>query len=779
MSGPIAFRQLSSLRLGSLEEAVRQWAQVRDSFEDMAGRAQRDMVGAAEGAEWRGENASVTRPFIATTSRKYRFGFEQARAIHSLLQDLWSTLRESRGALESVVAEAGGRRVRVDAEGVARTMDPPHQSLAEASGAVGGAVVGLGNYGELTPEQIDALGATENGIRRALETATEAHEVAVRALREIIATDRGSFSDTAYNDGDDPQRVQTLADAETFARLAGGEGQVTAANAAAMRDLLIEHGDDPLFAQAVIDSLGMEEFLRLSQRVDDSATRLDSADVPVGDLQNRLGTAFSTAMQPPDHLASEPHGSQAWNAWLRTGEGHRYQERLEDLREAGTRQLHWQAMPFGLPDVGDERIGYDVALDLLDRAEGDLDGHLFTDVLDGMIEQERDNPMAWAGNRYTGEEGEGGLDPRNDPVDRLLGLGAERSPDAVTAWFDPGPEGDTSRLDYFLGGDPAEGEEGGRRAVRLGDPQDFAAMFEGQFPQSPGLVAAVEVAATGVLPGDPVWPDDQHSQANRNIAEHVWNSFAADRPRVADNGGQFAPMLGHIGAEYIADLQNAVNGSSDGVAVTDPEVALDIEHSGSLLWDLGQNQEAYERLTAANVSQLFGAAEIAANGDYSDDAFRNDALESVVFRGGQVAGILSDAHATALYTDRIEADAAHNARVDEIAMWVDRGLNTAIYAGMGGPAPGTASLMDALESDVVDAVRDMYHEDNSAAAQEDSENQFGRARTRYQEIAWEAVSSAFSRAEHRPDDIEAISQSLVDRAGDGYDGGTTRNFSAP
>ncbi|ONK10848.1 hypothetical protein [Streptomyces sp. MP131-18] len=761
--GEVTYEQLKQLRLGSLRQAVEEWAGVRDRLADMAGRARHRMLDQAHHSGWRGVNADVSLPFIEATAGKFEYARQQADALHALLQQLSDALGQSKSELESAAAAAADEGVTVDARGVARTADPPHLSLGEAQAGVGPGV-GIGDYGtELSPAQVNALTGVEQRISRALGSAEEAEQTAIRAISDILSERPGEFSPTPYADGADPEAVQTLADVDEFLELSQGDGPVTSDAAVRQLELLNEYADDPLFAERVIDGMGMDAYLQLSQRYDAGAEELDRAGVSLNSLQQGLGTTLITAMQPPGDMASHPPGSAAWNEWLRTPDGQRYQTRLDALQEAGTEWTYQEESASGLPtpERNDARLGYDVVLDLLERGEGQVDDQFFNQLLGGMIDQEKDDPEVWSANRYTGEDG---WDQRNDPVDRLLGYGAGNNAEAVTAYFAPVPDGDTSRIDYFLK-NPAE--EGGR-GVHL-DGADWTNMALPANAESPGAVAALQVAATGIHPDDVVWPDDQHSDANIAMAEHIWNSFAEDPGTVQHRSGAFAPLLGHIGAEYIADVQHAVAGTG-GTLPDDAEAVFDSANSGSLLWEIGKHQEAYERITIANQSLMHVAVDDAVT-DWNGDIYSQMALDAAVHRGGYVAGIMTDAHATAMIEDQIAADAAHNAQVDDMAKWVDRGINVAIYGTM---TPGMASLTDAIKADAVEAVASTFRVDNSADASDEAQSRFNASRENYQETAVGAFTSA---REHNGIDLSdreltSLEGHIEDAAMNGYNSGT-------
>jgi hypothetical protein len=772
--GNVTYAQLAQVRLGSLEQAVEKWAGVRDRLEDMAGRARQRMLAPARSGDWQGENAGVTVPFIEATAGKFDYAHQQADALHTLLQELSTVLGDSKRSLGQVEAEAAAEGVRFDQHGVARTVEPPYLALADAQSglALGG---GVGEYEGLSAAQVSALTRSENAMRRVLEGASESEEVTLRAIQEILAQRPGEFTPTLYADGADAAEIQMLADADRFVELSRGEGALTPQDAARQLELLEEHAEDPAFAARVIDGMGMDAFLQLSQRADAGATQLDGAGVRVDTFQEGLGNTLASAMRPPADLAGTPVGSAAWQAWTQTPEGQRYQNRLGAFHEAGTERLHWENPVLGLYPSGldDPRLGYDVALDLLDQASQPISGQFFTEALTGMVEAEKNDPAIWAENRYSGEDG---WDVRNDAVDRLLNFGAQHNQDAVTAYFDPRAEGGEEHLDYFLGG---ADDEGARQVDMTLSESDFLGSAFLAMAEPPGLIAALEVASTGTLPGEPTWSGDGHSDTNIAVAEHIWNRFGEDRSDLTGLGERFVPLLGHIGAEYIADLQNAANGGETSVGHT-PEANFDTAHSGSLLWEIGKDPEVYERITAANQTQLILSVDAAVNGDYSESARRDEAVDSAVYRGGYVAGLMADAHTNWMVEEQIAADEAHNADIQEVSLWIDRGLDVAIYQGLS-DAPGAAALVDELKNDLMTSITRTYEADNSIAARHESQDAFDESRRAYQDLVEDIVESAYGGAGvgFTDDDETARGGHEINRAGEGHDDGASRRRPFP
>jgi hypothetical protein len=76
----------------------------------------------AEGTAWKGDNASVTKPFVTRTAAEFRDAVTQAESITNILKDAYGELTKAKADLETIydnpphglkIAPAGGERYSV------------------------------------------------------------------------------------------------------------------------------------------------------------------------------------------------------------------------------------------------------------------------------------------------------------------------------------------------------------------------------------------------------------------------------------------------------------------------------------------------------------------------------------------------------------------------------------------------------------------------------------------------------------------------------------------
>ncbi len=544
-------------------------------------------------------------------------------------------------------------------------------------------------------------------------------------------------------------QVSGQEDADEFAALAQQE-DLSEDDLRRMEGLLGEWDGSPDFAGYVVDEIGMEEFLRLSQRIDEAAGMTEDFDASA--LQTEMGNVLANAFWTPGDMTNDavvPAGYEdsAFQEWLETPQGQRYEERLNDFNEVGTQELYADQTQTSY--VHDQRMAYDVAIDILERSDAPIDEHFFEQTMNHMVNLEQVNPDIWNSRRYDPDNPDvPGWNSSNDVVDRMLGLGA-RNPDAVESYFDPNL---SSNLDYFLGtGDDA-------RDVGIPD-------IDGE---APGLAAALEAAATGTAPGaatDSINP--YHSPVNIRIAEVVWNRFADDRTPVAE-GGDFAfmrPTLGVIAADYIADMQPASQQMS-----RYEEARFETDGSGLLIADLASDQDIYLMISAANSAYTDVRIEeaILSNADDPDEMMGDVGRASE--QGAYLTGLLADAHAKAGYEEIAEGDASRNENVGEVKEYTDIVVNEVIAR-----IPVAGGLVSEGASRVTDSVFGQFEADNEAAALAEGSDRYEGGRAACISGSSRSASAAFEQAGVTGVDWDDIRDEIEKEAAIGFDAGTIRD----
>jgi hypothetical protein len=611
-------------------------------------------------------------------------------------------------------------------------------------------------------------------------------------------TDPSPFNDGVASTYD--LRVPGQDDANEFIRLSEQE-ELSEEDLRRMNQLLGEWDESNEFAAYLIDEMGMEEYLRLSQRFDQIDTLANSGDdnSMFTSLDTRMGNILTCAFQIPGDMDTDIKSTE-YQLWLTSDpDGQRYQQRLDALRAIGSETLNEpdlnDVMLGGQPDP---RLGYDVVFDLLDSADTQvpMSEPFFDQTMNHLIEMERANPDIWTSDRFPvdqfilNEDGdrvpnpEYGWGPENDATDRLLGLAANSNPDAVEAFFDPNL---TNNLHYFIGApENAPYGDGTTRYVTYGDFTRMGPTITspGGYP---GLNAALEAAATGHAPGtSPQQGDLPPSDTNARIAEQAWNTFAdeyetASTPdevqhsRLVEDGifESLRPAMGQIAAAYIPSVQGSIRGEPiEPPGHPYPTFTSGGNRTAMLLYELGKDRQTYQAVTAANNAYTYVTVDHAVNGDWDSEMTEpDDRVQRAADISGAVAGIMTDAQVNSDYADQLEEDEAHNASREEAKMWTD--ISTATITGLI-PHAGAAAAFGFGSSTLSNSIFSMFEADNSTAAFQQANRNYNESLTAHRDgvaiaAAMEAVGSEPSN--FTADEIADIREGARNGAWDGFDRG--------
>ncbi len=582
-------------------------------------------------------------------------------------------------------------------------------------------------------------------------------------------------------------RVPGQDDANEIIQLAGKD-QLTEADLRAMNDLFAEWAANPEFAAFLVDEMGVDEYLRLAQRIEASDANIGENEDLLRSLDEHMGAVLSHAFEVPGGMAEMAPGSDTYQDWITdTAQGRAYQQRLEALQAIGGTQLTGPESPLAPgADAYDPRLGYDVALELLESSQAPVDEQFFDQTMNHLMELEQADPDLWSTDRYPAdrmimdENGDFvpnpdyGWGPENDATDRLLGIAGNSNPDAVEWFFDPER---TDNLQYFIGtSDNAPFSDGTTRYVTYGDGA-FSFPNHTSPAGYPGLNAALETAATGRTPGSEPSMEDapRPSEANARIASEAWQAFSSEYETVAAaeeiqdsrlvHGGMFEslrPAMGQIAATYIPSVQSSVAGN-DIRPVAQPNPGFGSGACTSmLLYELGKDPENYQAITAANDTYTYLTIDQAVNGEYESDlADSADRVEWAADASGTIAGIMTDARATAVYDEQLAEDSEFNATLDEVRTWTD--TSTAVLAGMmPNPAVGLTIGLggNAISNSIFESLRADSQAD--AAAQYNREYNHSQGHHR-EEVVGGAISAATSGEDRNFNDDELAD---IERAAD-------------
>jgi hypothetical protein len=379
----VTFRELNDLRLGKLKAAVTDWEQMAAKLARLAsGEGDVSAAGLekkAQSADWKGNNATVTKEFVTTTAGEFDDAVTAARSIHTILSGAHTKFAKHKADLRTAVDNAAKKNIYVSSEGtVSSSVPPPH-------------VAGDADIEPPTQAQLDAVA---DEIKVILRAAAATDRTTAAALR-FHAQDKYDFRSEGFTSFDGAQ--QAIEDSDAVVKLASMDpSKMTNEQLERFNRLMARNSNDPVFAERVATGLGPEKTLQFFARAVDLErwTPGDGEDREkrkelLGTLEEQLGTTLGTATHSgsdamaawkervialgpdevskvPEHASGPAHisGFQAMSNLMRHGEYERdflgdygdalvayEKEHTGDVTDPGPRQnkrenvLPWDAMP--------------------------------------------------------------------------------------------------------------------------------------------------------------------------------------------------------------------------------------------------------------------------------------------------------------------------------------------------------------------------------------------------------------------------------------------------
>ncbi|WP_411573955.1 hypothetical protein [Streptomyces fradiae] len=654
----VTLQELRDLRLGKLGTAVSHWEQMVRKLTALAqggdgGANAADFAAKAKTADWKGDNATVTKAFTTKTAQQFTDILTEARSIHAVLRDAHTALTGHQRSLTSAVDRWHAEKISFDSGGRA------HGGTRHADNSA--------TVEQVPPERLQAA-TTE--IAAILEAASETDRIASRALHRH-ARSTHDFDETGYRSLKDADRAQGLADLNAALQLAGKGPDMTDAELQRFNTLVRQHRDNPAFAENFATRLGSVGSLELWRELaggPHEGPRAGRARAELlADTQKFLGTTLATAS----------HGtSPAMTAWKS-----------------------------GVIAAGDDRIGaygpYGFQVSSALMRHGTWDTGFLTSYGTRLIEFERSDPG------YGGTKNLWSLSPQQQ-------LDYPRSDSPLTAG-DPmhgflqalshNPE---ASLDFF------HGHSGGKNGLHeipnfdylvdkspeRNHPRVWPTDFDGKTPGYEHLGHALESATLGYPPDvmNPQKPDldtaqqIQERKLRLSLMDRVINYY--DSSDVIEKHDGIQPSLGRMAAGHVDSLNYSVAnfGSSGEESGRDRVYGADRYHlrdfergaSRSFVRALATDPEAYETLSAAQ--QLYGTSMMAA-ADNTTDAKRIGIQN--VYMHGALDEVRSEAIGKEFADDaemrnhELEKQAAWRGYVTSAVVGAGVGVGTALVAGTG------------------------------------------------------------------------------------------------
>ncbi|MEU1041852.1 DUF6571 family protein [Streptomyces sp. NPDC005907] len=265
-----------------LEEAVTDWTTMIGDLDELKESADKGLRGAANKADWTGENATVSKEFVARTAGEFKDAHTQATSIRNILRDTLGELKNHKGKLEDAIAR--GQK----------------KNLTVTTTAAGGFTVATHVHPDRakTPEH-DAGDVTSlrDEIQKILDDATESDNSASKVLQALADQSRLGFSDASYANRD--AAADAIKEADELAQLVKKKPEdLSVADFDRLNAGLKKYANDSLFAEEFATKLGAQGTLQFWTNLSEPGTNPEvyrARREQLDSLQRHLSLTLATA----------------------------------------------------------------------------------------------------------------------------------------------------------------------------------------------------------------------------------------------------------------------------------------------------------------------------------------------------------------------------------------------------------------------------------------------------------------------------------------------------
>ncbi|MBX9398532.1 hypothetical protein K4749_34370 [Streptomyces sp. TRM72054] len=525
----LTYQDVVTVDIGALNTATKAWSEMATGFGELEDLYTGKVEAVATDGVWVGVSAGAAQTQFSATRQQFAHAQVEAKAISGILRDAHEQFVTLIGHVKAVVEDAKKNEMSVNAKGEAiydfskltpmrHDPDyPKHVSKMKEAEA---------SWTKAIKDAVQAVDDADQGVKLAL------HEAAgIKSWFERVFDDpfgRGhTFNGSAVGDIE----VYEAREARKYAdQILAGE-KPNDAELAEWERLMRDNSGDRVFSQTLLNSLGPDDTLKLSNKINDFAYFDDTGHKKSYlQINGGLSDSLATATRVPDFQGADgkrlrfgtAEYNEAFSSWKKTDDARFYSKWREALREHGDDKYDLKAAgdKIDMAKGANQQIrGYQSLATLMQQGDG-YSPQFVADVTDDMIAMEKKDPDIWdLYGRFGGKGGDGWF--ANDPVDATLGV-MSRNPEGAAGYLDPGTAAGQERFDYLLG----KGD--GSRDWNLVNTTEWRGNIE--VPTSDvadgdsrkGLGDALVAAATGV---DPAGPQPQgettHSAVNDRVFVHA------------------------------------------------------------------------------------------------------------------------------------------------------------------------------------------------------------------------------------------------------------------
>ncbi|MFF7630163.1 hypothetical protein [Streptomyces cyaneofuscatus] len=618
----VTFQELNDLRLGKLQAAVTDWQAMIDKLVKVADGgggavSAADMDRKAKAADWKGQNATVTKDFVTVTAREFGDVVTVARSVHTILSGAHSKLTKHKSDLADAVSRAAKKNIYVNDKGMVNAAVPSPQAAGNA---------------KIEPPTQAEIDAVAREISTILTAAAETDSTAATALR-FHAKDKHGFESNGFKSFDAAQK--SIDDSDELIALGKLDpGKITNEQLERFNALLKAHPNDPVFAERVALGLGPEGTLKFFAGAVDldswenrdggaTGTREDRERRMelLGTLEKQLGTTLATA----SHSNSE--GMEAWKE---------------------------KAVALGGEDVGNGKgtsqtrvYGFQAMSNLM--RHGKYEGEFLNDYGNALVKFEKENTGDVKDPGPGGKRREDVLPwdklPSYAKIDQLhYGENNDAGTDPMTGFMKALAHNPDAATDFFSSTDPQDNAQHvlkDRKPFNDVVPDSMgygksASDYTGPNASYEATGNALVAAATGVDPDDRSARPVEHTGQHRQVLD-------SSLKYLAERGDDFPAEMRDDMAIVLTNHGDVVHHSASALA-DDPKDArlLDRDQLLEVSKQVSRDQNAYGMLNEG------------LNQEIVRDIRENNAEDpkETLLRAGGTVGFLEQARYQALVTDK-------------------------------------------------------------------------------------------------------------------------------
>ncbi|EKX65763.1 DUF6571 family protein [Streptomyces ipomoeae] len=687
---------LDALRFANfklLDDAIEDWSTMVRDLADLKESADKGLRGAANKANWTGENATVSKEFVGKTAGEFEDAYTQAESIRNILRDTRGELKRYQEKLQAAIDRGLKKNLTVTSTAgggftVTMNIHPDHAAK-----------------GTTVPEHdANDVTALRDEVQKILDDATQSDSSASRVLKALVDQTELGFSDASYKNRD--SAADALKQADELAKLAKKSPEdLTEKEFDRLNHGLKKYANDDLFATEFATSLGPRGTLDFWTGVNDPNgprdLRIGRSD-QFDDLQKNLSLTLANASQ------SDTAGMTEWKNTM----------------------VGLVDKPVGRD--GGFPLGGQVMSNLM--RWGDFDDRFLNSYGDKLIETEKKFTSngrhgAWQRTGMDPLLNHTGTDSGWDPMTGYL-KALSNNPDAATQFFNDTFVTKDEDHDFT---EQKDGKEAKRTLTNFDYlfeerdwPQELDSEGEDSIAGRNNLALALEAATTGHPAGElPTADTPAHNEGQAKLFERIVSSISEDNSRLTGNN-YMSDSMGQIASEYLPDINRAASdvdphpdrGDWDGkqaweriqnlYPVAGSSAEMDHRDVSRFLFAIGQNPEGYAAVEVGQKSYMASLMDYHLNPNLPESQRPHHDLEltvrAIANQSGEVSGTLSmgrnEAVAAAASASDEEYDHAVTQFKNFVSGYVGTGIGIgtsfiatpAVGAGVGGAA-GTVTSM--------------------------------------------------------------------------------------